>query len=179
MKITFIFMFWISAVNARRSSGRSGSSSRSKSRLKDSLGILNTNSKVNPSLIGPSNDAKPISVSHPNCYMYISCRKKLPGHIFQQKKTKREKSKKTRKIESKDKPDIRSLTNNNSAVKKVSHRKKKNLRTQLIKQDSSKSLRTSNCNSPYKCNGFSENWFLQSYDINLKLSLVLIISIFI
>ena len=133
MKITFILMFWISAVNARRSSGRSGSSSRSKSRL-------NTNSKVNPSLIGPSSDAKPISISSPNCYMYISCRKKLPGHIFQQKKTKREKSKKIRKNESKDKPDIRFLANNNSTVKKVSYRKKKNLRTQLMKQDSSKSF---------------------------------------
>ena len=45
---------------------------------------------------------------------------------------------------------------------------KKNLRTQ-----------TSNFNSPYKCNGFNENWFPQSNDIDLKLSLVLIISILI
>ena len=98
MKITFIFMYWISAVNARRSSGRSGSSSRSKSRLNsredDGHTGVNTNSKVNPSLIGPSSDAKPISVSHPNCYMYISCRKKLPGHIFQQKKDKKREIKK-------------------------------------------------------------------------------------
>ena len=71
------------------------------------------------------------------------------------KKTEGEKPKKTRKIESKDKPGFRSLTKNN-------------LRTQ-----------TSNCNSPYKCNGFNENWFPQSYDIDLKLSLVLMISIFI
>ena len=95
------------------------------------------------------------------------------------KKTKREKPKKSKKMESKDKPNIRSHTNNKSTVKELSHRKKKNLRTELMRQDSSKSLETSNCNSPYKCNGFNENWFPQSNDIDLKLSLVLIISILI
>ena len=92
------------------------------------------------------------------------------------KKTKREKPKKSKKMESKDKPNIRSHTNNKSTVREVSHRNEKNLRTQLM---SSKSLQTSNCNSPYKCNGFNENWFPQSNDIDLKLSLVLMISIFI
>ena len=208
MKNTFILIFCLTALNARRSGGRSGSSSRSTSRL-------NTNSKLDPSLIGPSIDAKRISTSHPNCYMYISCFYKLSpalrkiqssGHIAQPdektrnfaskhidkkinnqpsensrgkpKKTKRKRLKKTRKMESKDKPDIRSLTNN-SIVKGVSHRKKKNLKTKLMRQDSSKSLQTSDCNSPYKCNGFNENWFPQSNDIDLKLSLILIITVFI
>ena len=49
-------------------------------------------------------------------------------------------------MESKDKPNIRSHTNNKSTVREVSHRNEKNLRTQLM---SSKSLQTSNCNSPY------------------------------
>ena len=174
MKITFISIFCLTALNARRSGGRSGSSSRSTSRLY-------TNSKDDPSLIGPSRDPKPISTSSPNCYMYISCYKLLyvktrnfTKHIDKKinnqpsensrgkpKKTKRKRQKKTRKMESKDKPDIRSLTNT-PIVKGVSHRKKKNLRTQLMRvsimgQDSSKLLETSNCNSPYKCNGFNEN----------------------
>ena len=181
MKINFILIFLITDVNARRSSSRSSSSSRSTSGLNTS------------SIDDPFSDVKPKSTSSRRCDSFMS-QEEMNSYFYSSrihvidvlgngqmppdgvithclrrrkpKKTKREKPKKTRKIESKDKPGIGSLT-------------KKNLRTQLMRQDSSKPLQTSNCNSPYKCNGFNENWFIQSNDINLKLSLMLIILILI
>jgi len=168
MKITIILIFWITTVNARsRSSSSSRSSSKSRSRA---TSTLNDNLKHDP-----STETKPDSISNPISYLSSS-----RGEISE---FERRKSKSTRKKEPQEEPNIIwILSGAKSKIMKKNFRKidmaikkKQNAipKTECINCNTMRKVKTSNSF------GFNENWYPRSSNMNLKISLFLIILIFV
>ena len=193
MKITFILIFWTAAY-ARRSRSRSSSSSKSRStnELKDSLeddisgDTEQTSSSYKLIHNRPMKDSRDISIISAEFTAENS--RKSPNIL-----------------ESKAKPYIKSATNDESKTKrKKKNRKKNDIAAKKVRSKSfeiSKPLLKTKCTQcieqadrslnrkfrpgttvrtmgrTFNSNGFSENWFPRSSNINLKLSLVLIIFI--